>query len=55
MGARFSRPVLPGDDVVVEVWRTGHTTAAFIARNSAGQVVLDQGYCRVEPASGLTG
>lgn len=52
MGARFSRPVLPGETLSIEVWRT-EPVAAFVVRNAAGGLVLDRGYCRFAGPDGL--
>ena len=42
MDARFSKPVMPGDDLVVSMWVDGGT-ARFQTRNQDGDVVIDQG------------
>jgi len=42
MDARFSKPVMPGDDLVVSIWVDG-TQAFFQTKNQHGDVVLDQG------------
>lgn len=42
MDARFTRPVLPGDELTVRIWDTGGGTAYF--RTTSGEhVVLDRG------------
>ena len=42
MAARFSKPVLPGEELTVAMWETGDGTAVF--RSSTGQgVVIDAG------------
>jgi acyl dehydratase len=41
MDARFTRPVLPGDDLTVHVWDEGAT--AFFRTTSGEHVVLDRG------------
>lgn len=44
ISARFASPVYPGDELAVDVWRTGATTAAF--QSSVGDlVVLRDGEC----------
>ena len=48
MGARFSRPVLPGQDLTIQAWRTDGDNALFVARNADGELVLDRGYCRFD-------
>ena len=42
MDARFSKPVMPGDDLVVSIWVEGGQ-ARFQTKNQDGDVVLDQG------------
>jgi len=42
MEARFTRPVLPGDSLVVQVWATGEE-ARFRVTTQDGRVVLDRG------------
>jgi acyl dehydratase len=42
MDARFSKPVMPGDDLVVSIWIDG-SQALFQTQNQDGAVVLDQG------------
>jgi acyl dehydratase len=39
MAARFSRPVLPGDELTVRIWRTGEGTAHFTTSTAAGTVI----------------
>lgn len=43
MSARFSRPVLPGDDLTIQVWDEGNGQAKFQTINGNGDVVLDRG------------
>jgi acyl dehydratase len=50
MDARFSRPVLPGSELRVELWRTGEGRAAFRTLDGDGHVVLDGGECWYEPS-----
>jgi len=45
MDARFSKPVMPGDDLVVAMWVEG-SEARFQTRNQDGDVVIDQGVFR---------
>jgi acyl dehydratase len=46
MDARFTAPVLPGDNLKVEVWHTGPGKAAFRTISlPRGAVVLDNGVC----------
>lgn len=42
MDARFSKPVMPGDDLNVAIWVDGDQ-ALFQTKNQDGDVVLDQG------------
>jgi acyl dehydratase len=42
MDGRFSKPVMPGDDLTVSMWVDGDT-CVFQTRNQHGDVVLDQG------------
>ncbi|MFP6579129.1 MAG: MaoC/PaaZ C-terminal domain-containing protein [Myxococcota bacterium] len=42
MDARFSKPVMPGDDLEVSIWVDGNQ-ALFQTKNQDGVVVLDQG------------
>jgi acyl dehydratase len=42
MSVRFSKPVLPGDDLTVSMWVDGNT-AVFQTRTQNGDVVIDQG------------
>lgn len=42
MNSRFSKPVLPGDTLTVNMWVDG-TTALFRTENQRGDVVIDQG------------
>lgn len=42
MEGRFSKPVMPGDELTVKMWVDGGE-AVFRTENQAGEVVLDQG------------
>lgn len=42
LDGRFTKPVTPGDELVVEIWHT-EEGAAFRTRNALGEVVLDRG------------
>lgn len=42
MSGRFSRPVLPGEALTVNAWRTGDGVR-FVVENPAGEIVLDRG------------
>ena len=43
MAGRFSSPVLPGETLLVAIWRVDDTTTAFQTRKEDGTVVLDRG------------
>ena len=42
MEGRFSKPVMPGDELVISMWVDGNTSL-FQTRNQHGDVVLDRG------------
>jgi len=44
MNARFSKPVIPGDELTVSIWANGGE-AVFRTTNQHGDVVIDQGRC----------
>lgn len=46
MSGRFSRPVIPGDELTVSMWKDG-SDVVFRTTNQSGDVVLDQGMCTV--------
>jgi acyl dehydratase len=46
---RFTRPVTPGEELVVSAWRDGGTVV-FRTANGAGDVVLDRGRAEFTPA-----
>ncbi|MFI5041131.1 MAG: MaoC family dehydratase, partial [Acidimicrobiales bacterium] len=52
MTGRFSRPVLPGDDLTVSIWLDGPGEAVFVTERSPGEAVIDQGRCRFVPEGG---
>jgi acyl dehydratase len=43
MYGRFSRPVLPGDELVISIWREGDGSALFRTATGDGTVVIDRG------------
>jgi acyl dehydratase len=43
MSGRFSAPVLPGESLVVSIWRDGEGTALFQTAKEDGTVVIDRG------------
>jgi acyl dehydratase len=48
MDARFSRPVLPGEALTVQMWVTSPGEAVFRTLNSRGEVAIAQGLCNFE-------
>ncbi|MGI9324980.1 MAG: MaoC/PaaZ C-terminal domain-containing protein [Pseudomonadales bacterium] len=42
MNSRFSKPVMPGDELTIDIWVDGQN-ALFQTRNQKGDVVIDQG------------
>jgi acyl dehydratase len=46
MGGRFSAPVLPGESLVVSIWRGEDDTASFQTAKEDGTVVIDRGRAR---------
>jgi acyl dehydratase len=46
MSGRFSRPVLPGESLVVSIWVTGSGTAQFQTAKEDATVVIDRGTAR---------
>jgi acyl dehydratase len=47
MKSRFSKPVIPGDTLTINIW-VDSTTALFRTTNQNGEVVIDQGVCTFE-------
>ncbi|MCY4144539.1 MAG: MaoC/PaaZ C-terminal domain-containing protein [Gammaproteobacteria bacterium] len=47
MTGRFSRPVIPGDNLTVSMWVDGNQ-ALYRTQNDRGDTVLDQGVCRFD-------
>jgi acyl dehydratase len=45
MHGRFSKPVMPGDALTVNIWRTGAGEAVFQTSTQDGTVVIDGGRC----------
>lgn len=45
MSARFTAPVMPGDELTVKVWRDGAGQALFRTETQEGQVAVDHGRC----------
>jgi acyl dehydratase len=43
MSGRFSAPVMPGDSLVISIWRDGNGSAAFQTAREDGTVVIDRG------------
>jgi acyl dehydratase len=50
MSGRFTRPVLPGDTLVVSIWlpEDGGDTARFQTATEDGTVVIDRGHLQFE-------
>ncbi|XTZ14542.1 MaoC/PaaZ C-terminal domain-containing protein [Micromonospora echinospora] len=49
---RFTRPVFPGDDLVIRAWRTeDDSEVLFRTTNSAGEPVLDRGVVGLRPGT----
>jgi len=44
LSGRFSSPVFPGEDLTVEIWRTGPKEAVARTRGDDGRIVLDAGH-----------
>lgn len=42
MSARFSKPAVPGDTLIIRIWRSG-SEALFRVFNPSGEVILDRG------------
>ena len=42
MNSRFSKPVIPGDTLTINIWVDGNT-ALFQTENQNGDTVIDQG------------
>ncbi len=47
MAGRFSSPVFPGEDLTVQIWRTGEQRAAFRTLGGDGRTVLDAGVATI--------
>jgi acyl dehydratase len=50
MGGRFSAPVLPGESLVVSIWRGSDGAASFQTAKEDGTVVIDRGRARYRAA-----
>jgi acyl dehydratase len=51
MSGRFSRPVLPGESLVISIWVAGNGSAQFQTAKEDGTVVIDRGVIEFkEPA-----
>jgi len=46
MSGRFTAPVIPGDSLIVSIWRGDHGTASFRTAKADGTVVVDRGRVR---------
>jgi acyl dehydratase len=49
LAVRFSRPVLPGQEITVRIYDSGSTTYGFEALNADGQAVVKDGLAEVRP------
>ncbi|MFC0038495.1 MaoC/PaaZ C-terminal domain-containing protein [Actinomadura rayongensis] len=49
LAVRFSRPVLPGQDVTTRIWRQDSTTFAFESTSTTGDVVIKDGLAEITP------
>jgi len=49
MEGRFSSPVMPGEELTVQVWRTGDGDAVYRTLASGDRVVLDSGAVTFDP------
>jgi acyl dehydratase len=45
MAGRFSKPVLPGDELTIAIWELGDGAAFFRTATQNGEVVIDAGRC----------
>ena len=43
MNSRFSKPVIPGDELTISMWTVGENQALFRTTNQNGDAVIDQG------------
>ena len=43
MNSRFSKPVMPGDELTVSMWIVDENKALFRTTNQDGDTVIDQG------------
>jgi len=46
ISGRFSRPVIPGESLVISIWRDGNGSAQFQTAKEDGTVVIDRGVAR---------
>lgn len=46
---RFTKPVMPGDELTVSIWRVGDGEAVFRTSTKDGSVVIDGGRCTFTP------
>jgi acyl dehydratase len=49
MAGRFSKPVFPGDDLIVSMWVLDEGEAFFQTSTQRGEVVIDAGRCTYRP------
>lgn len=48
MHARFSHPVVPGQDLTISIWNDGAGVATFRTTTGDGTIVIDRGRCTFE-------
>ena len=49
IAVRFSRPVIPGDELTTRLWKTGDATYGFETCNGKGSAVIKQGQAEIAP------
>ena len=49
IAVRFSRPVIPGDELTTRLWKTGDATYGFETYNGKGSAVIKQGQAEIAP------
>lgn len=45
MYGRFSSPVMPGESLTIDVWKTGEGEAKYQTKGEDGRIVIDSGTC----------
>jgi acyl dehydratase len=49
VAVRFSRPVLPGQELTTKLWKTGEGAYGFETYNPKGSAVIKAGVVEVSP------